>query len=475
MPVRKNYIKVPIAILLGMAAAALFFAGCSQTVVQKNGRLQVIGNQLCNERGEAVQLKGMILMDVAWFGDYANPACFAWLRDDWGCTVIRAALYTQDSFGQPRALTQKKDMIKAVDAAVAAGLYIIIDWHNLADGNPMKYKSEALTFFREMAELYKDTPNVLYEICSEPNGDDITWSGIVKPYAQEVITAIREIDPNNVILVGTPTWSQRVDIAADDPLSFDNIMYTCHFYAGSHFSGLRDKVEYALDKGAAVFISEWGTTDSTGNGILYPEETLEWINFMDEYNLSWTNWSITTRKESSAALKHTALSEGSWADGDLTESGLLVRALIREQDSAIILFADGFETENFIAGGWYNENTGLDRDDVFHGYTAALLNSQSSLAKEFSTVGFRNVRVQLAYKTQNLSGDDSVNIEWYDGDNWQPVKNLGSSENWTKHTVLLPEQADDNYYIQFRISSVFSSSNAIASLDDIALIMDRIE
>lgn len=291
-----------------------------------------------------------------------------------GYTVIRAALYTEE-VGQHRALSRKQDMIKAVDAAIAAGIYIIIDWHNLSDGNSMKYKSEALTFFREMAELYKNTPNVLYEICNEPNGDNVTWQGVVKPYAEEVISAIRQIDDDGVILVGTPNWSQRVDIAADDLLAFDNIMYVCHFYAGSHFSDLRDKVEYALGKDAAVFVTEWGTTANTGDSILYPEETFAWIDFMDEHKISWANWSITTRKESTAALKHTALAEGNW----------------------------------------------------------------------------------------------------YDGDSWQLVKTLGSSESWTKQTMPLPKQADDNYFLQFRIRSAFGSSNASASLDDIILLVDRIK
>jgi len=315
MPSKRNYYRIFLSLIIGIALAALCLASCAQTVVQKNGRLQVIGNQLCNEREEPVQLKGMSFMDVDWFGDYANPECFEWLRDDWGCTVIRASLYTEE-VGQHRALSRKQDMIKAVDAAIAAGIYIIIDWHNLSDGNPMKYKTEALTFFREMAELYKNTPNVLYEICNEPNGDDVTWSDVIKPYAQEVITVIRQIDDDGVILVGTPNWSQRVDTAAEDPLAFDNIMYVCHFYAGSHFSDLRDKVEYALGKDAAVFVTEWGTTANTGDGILYPEETFAWLDFMDEHKISWANWSITTRKESTAALKHTALAEGNWYDGD---------------------------------------------------------------------------------------------------------------------------------------------------------------
>jgi hypothetical protein len=194
---------------------------------------------------------------------------------------------------------------------------------------------------------------------------------------------------------------------------------------------------------------------------------------MDEHGLSWTNWSITTREESSAAVKYTALTEGGWSDGDLTESGLLVRSLIRGQNSSIVLFADGFETENFIAGGWISENAGLDRENAFQGYTAALINPGSSLIKKFCSAGFKNVHVQLAYKTKNLSGDDSVRIECNNGDSWQLVKELGSSEDWATHTVPLPEEAADNYSFQFRISAGFDSGNA--SIDNIDLVMDRIE
>ena len=56
-----------------------------------------------------------------------------------------------------------------------------------------------------------------------------------------IIPAIRAIDPDSIIIVGTSTWSQDVDIAANNPLPYDNIMYACHFYSRTHTQWLRIK------------------------------------------------------------------------------------------------------------------------------------------------------------------------------------------------------------------------------------------
>jgi len=80
-----------------------------------------------------------------------------------------------------------------------------------------------------MARKYKDYPNIIYEIFNEPVDD--SWE-TVKAYSEEVIKTIRAFDKSNVILVGSPHWSQDVHIVADNPLvGFENIMYTLHFYA----------------------------------------------------------------------------------------------------------------------------------------------------------------------------------------------------------------------------------------------------
>ncbi len=92
-----------------------------------------------------------------------------------------------------------------------------------------------------IAEKYGDKPNIIYEIYNEPM--QISWQNDVKPYSEEIIKTIREIDPDNLIIVGTTTWSQDVDIASLDPLKFNNIVYSLHFYASSHKQDLRNKAK----------------------------------------------------------------------------------------------------------------------------------------------------------------------------------------------------------------------------------------
>ena len=115
-----------------------------------------------------------------------------------------------------------------------------------------------------MSEAFADNDNVLYEICNEPNSGT-SWDSI-KSYAEEVIPAIREQKPDAVILVGTPTWSQEIDKAAASPLTFDNIMYTLHFYAGTHKDDLRNRLETCAQNNLPVFVSEFGMCDASGNG-----------------------------------------------------------------------------------------------------------------------------------------------------------------------------------------------------------------
>jgi hypothetical protein len=472
----KRYLPVFVSIIILIAAAVLVLAGCAGRPADVNGRLQVKGTELCNQHGEPVQLRGMSFMDVAWFGEFANPSAFSWLRDNWNCSLIRAALYTVGD-GRFRALDETDKMVTAVQAAIDTGLYVIIDWHILYDGNPMKYKDQAITFFRDMATRFKDYPNILYEICNEPNGADVTWKEVIKPYAEEVIPVIRGIDPENVIIVGTPHWSQWVDEAAADPLSFNNIMYTCHFYAGSHGEAERTRLKDALDKGLPVFITEWGTTkaeQTTGDGV-FPVQTYEWMDFINDRGLSWANWSITIRKEPSAAMRYYASPEGHWADGDLTESGLLVRAIMRGQDKDMVLFADSFESANFIPGNWITRDVGIDKDSATQGSVSAVLKNHGGLTKAFATQPFGNIRLRFSYKTANFNDNDSFRVEWFDGSSWNSVKNLSPSGGWSSVTLGFPEQANNNEQFQFRLVCDAGNQDATVNLDDISLIMDRMQ
>ena len=293
-------------------------------VVHRFGRLQVKNGRLCDQSGSPIQLRGMSSHDLKQYP--FEPDTLGNLVRDWHVSVVRAAMYT-DSYGSSyiRQPQVKQALKLIVDEAIRNDVYVIVDWHILEDGNPNRYKDQAKEFFEEMAGAYGSHPNLIYEICNEPNGAGVTWKEI-KSYAGFIIPAIRAIDPNAVIIVGTDNWSQGVRAAADDPLDFPNVLYALHFYAGSHRDELRANADRALSRGAAIFVSEWGLTDYTGKGKLDYAEAGKWLAWMDQHQISWANWSFSNCDEGSAALKPQAKMNGPWPGPDLNPSGSWIKS-----------------------------------------------------------------------------------------------------------------------------------------------------
>ena len=269
------------------------------TPVQRNGYLQVIGTNLCNQNGEPVQLKGMNITPME-RSQFVNRALFQALAYDWKCDVVRLAI----SLGDYDASQEKKDLIcKCIDYAIETGMYVLLDWHVLSYGDPLDPQNgDAAAFFDEFSRLYKDVPNVIYEICNEPNGTGVTWDNNIKPYAEKIIPVIRNNAPNSIVVVGTANWSQDVDLASLNPLDFENVMYTVHFYAKTHTQKYRDKVITALANGLPIFATEWGITAHTGADGVDMEQTELWLELLEEHNISWANWLITLSSGETSAL-----------------------------------------------------------------------------------------------------------------------------------------------------------------------------
>ena len=311
---------------------SVLMVSCTRQAPQVE-RLHVEGTALMNESGDTVELKGMSFgWNVLWPRFY-NADAVDHVVNDWGAEIVRAAVGVElrASEAQARCYLDDPDFGKEsactiVDAAIENGVYVLVDWH--AHG---LHTEAAVEFFTYMASRYKGVPNVIYEIWNEPsykdhvNQIDYTWAEI-KEYSETVIAAIRTIEKDAVIIVGTPRWSQNVDDAANDPITgYDNLMYTLHFYAGTHKEWLREKGDYAMSKGLALFVTECGGMNADGQGPVDEESTQAWIEWMEDNDISYLFWSISDKKETCSMLYPSALSEGPWTDADISPWGSFVK------------------------------------------------------------------------------------------------------------------------------------------------------
>lgn len=291
--------------------------------VKKHGQLKVAGTNLVDKNGNRVALHGVSFGWHNWWPRFYNAGAVEWLYKDWNCTVVRAAMGVEPDKGYIKDPVSSTQKVKAVvDAAIQQGIYVIIDWHshniNLA---------EAKIFFAEMANTYGKYPNVIYELFNEPDRE--SWQE-VKDYAIELIAMIRAVDPDNIILVGSPQWDQSIHLPAEDPIKgYNNLMYTMHFYAGTHKQWLRDRTDAAIAKGLPVFISESAGMEASGDGPIDHTEWQKWIDWMDARGISWVSWSVTDKNETCSMLQPTAGSDGKWETKDLKESGLKTRNYLK--------------------------------------------------------------------------------------------------------------------------------------------------
>ncbi len=300
------------------------------TIVDKHGQLSIDGINLVDENGEAIALRGMSLFWSQWGGNYYNEETIKWLRDDWKCTVVRVAVGVESGGYLDNTFEEYQRATTVIDACIKLGIYVIVDWH---DHHAESHLNEAISFFNNISKIYGEQPNIIYEIYNEPL--NVSWANVIKPYSQAVVNTIRANDSNNVIVVGTPNWSQDVDVVINNKVLGDNIAYSLHFYTGTHTQWLRDKAIRAMNAGVPLFATEWGLSEANGTGAINLEESKLWTDFLEQYNLSWCNWSVINKDESSAALLPTTSTLSGWSENQLSESGKMIRAYLIQENSGL--------------------------------------------------------------------------------------------------------------------------------------------
>ncbi len=296
-----------------------------------SGRLHVVGANLVDASGEAVQLRGVSTHGLTWFPDYINENLFSQISDDWNCNMIRLAMYSELYCGKDREANLTL-MRKGIELAIEADMYVLVDWHILNDSDPNEHLDEAVGFFNQICAEYADCPNLLFEICNEPNGSTI-WAD-VKEYSEVIIPVIREHIPDSVIVVGTPEYDRNLGDCLLRPLRFDNVMYVLHFYTATHHDGLFEELQTAVDAGLPVFISECGISEASGDGDIDFEYAAKWFSYLYENKISYAVWSLSDKDESSAFFRSGFDPCSSIRDEDLTLTGTWIRQLIRGDDPA---------------------------------------------------------------------------------------------------------------------------------------------
>ena len=203
--------------------------------------------------------------------------------------------------------SKDQDGFARIDSVVnwcrAAGLYLILDMHdcpggqtgdNIDDshGYPWLFESEPsqqlfCNIWQRIADRYKDEPVILgYELMNEPiapyfeNKEDLNKK--LEPLYMRTVKAIREVDPNHIILLGGARWNSDFYMFTDWKFD-DNIMYTCHRYGGDATAeAIKDYIDFRDKTGLAMFMGETGHNSD--------EWQAQLVDVMKKANIGYTFW-----------------------------------------------------------------------------------------------------------------------------------------------------------------------------------------
>lgn len=307
-------------LLLPLAARAELKSEDRKNGLSSYGRLSVQGTRLCAEDGTPIVLRGVSSHGLTWFPEYTSYPSLKTLRE-YGANVFRVAVYPAQNDGyleEPEL--NRKLLYAAIENALAADMYVVVDWHVLQDKNPLKHKEKAAEFFKDVTKRYQNEPGIIYEICNEPNGST-SYQDIAK-YARTIIPVIRKYSPDAVILVGTPKFCTTLEDAIKDPLPYKNVMYTYHYYSNvSDCRYARSQISKALENEIPVFVSEWGYVMGSKTEKKDREDLDAFLNLLDENGVSWINWSLSNKNEKLAFLREDVTALSGWTEDQLTSSG----------------------------------------------------------------------------------------------------------------------------------------------------------
>ena len=305
-------------------------------VVSKYGDLRIKDGYVADASGKKVSLMGPSLywscIEPLWW----SRETVKYLVDKYNIQIIRlpvAIAPGPGGYGSGRTSLQyppntwnedcyyyrpdytKKLVDDVVEAAIENDIYVIIDFH---EHYAEDWTYMACEFFSYFARKWGNYPNVLYEIYNEPVCD----KGTVINYAKQVIPTIRAIDPDNIIIVGSPNYSREPHTVTDAGQGQSNIAYSWHGYVRyNHQSDWDSSEASSWNTSVPVIVTEWGVWYNKDDGGL--------LNMFKERGVINCFWSMSNLGGDEAAwsvLIPSCNKKSDWTEADMTENGAFLLA-----------------------------------------------------------------------------------------------------------------------------------------------------
>jgi hypothetical protein len=295
-----------------------------------NGPYKVSGNQIIDNDGTPYIFHGMGRdgLEFECTGDPAlDSARLAFMGPGtsgsngtywWGNTVrlpLSEGFWLKGSAVQSCTATQYQALVKkVVDSLTALKLNVVIDlqWTDAGgtagtDGGGAGFDmadTDSVTFWTQVATLYKGSSNVLFELYNEPHPsswscwaaacpitDTDTQPGITYTYQgvglQALVNAVRATGATNVAIVAGMNWGYDFSQLASNPItdSGNNLAYDTHPYPyGGKLPADWDTSFGFLTATAPVMSLESGEYDC---GTTYMSQLL---SYFDARQMSWIGW-----------------------------------------------------------------------------------------------------------------------------------------------------------------------------------------
>ncbi|MBI3556440.1 MAG: cellulase family glycosylhydrolase [Deltaproteobacteria bacterium] len=231
--------------------------------------------------GKPITLRGVGVGDVV-SGRAKRPLSdYCTIAGDWNANVIRMGIHP----GVWKHTDHKAVLLELkrnVDAALAEGMFVIIDWHVI--GWPDGYSETpdekwgspadlydsgfalAKDFWEQVSRSFGADSRILFELWNEPVASEDDWKPSSEPkwlalktYWKQLLAIIRKTTSNVVIVAGN-SWGYDLRGVRLAPLADVNVAYSWHVYAGKD----RNKEEHwaahldELQKTRPVLVTEWG-------------------------------------------------------------------------------------------------------------------------------------------------------------------------------------------------------------------------